>query len=75
MMTNNANSKAVRFSVTIEIGANVDAASHKEAVEFMLERLEGMTISSTEGIEKHDWDCTLSNIKLENELKTLVFAQ
>ncbi len=74
-MTNNANSKAVRFSVAIEIEANVDTASHKEAVEFMLERLAGMTISSVEDTEEHNWDCTLSNIKLENELKTLVFEQ
>ncbi len=74
-MTNDVNSKGVKFSVTIEIEANVDAASHKEAVEFMLERLEGMTISSIEDTEECNWDCTLSNIKLENELKELVFAQ
>ena len=74
-MTNNVNSKTVKFSVTIEMGANVDAATNDGAIEFMLERLSGMTISSVEDTEEHNWDCTLSNIKLENELKELVFAQ
>ena len=74
-MANDVNSKTVKFSVAIEIEANVDAATNEEAVEFMLERLEGMTITSIEGTEEHNWDCTLSDIKLENELKTLAFTQ
>lgn len=65
MMTN----KAVKFPVTIEIEANVDVATNEEAIEFMLERLAGMTITSIESTEERNWDCTLSNIKLENGLK------
>jgi len=54
----------VKFSVVIEIEANVDTATNEEVVEFMLERLEGMTISSIEGTEERNWDCTLSDIEL-----------
>lgn len=54
----------VKFSVMIEIEANVDTATDEGSVEFMLERLEKMTIRSIEGTEERNWDCTLSNIKL-----------
>ena len=74
-MDNDMSSKAVRFSVAIVIEANVGAATNEAAIEFMLERLAGMTITSIEGTEEINWDCTLSNIQLENELKTLEFAQ
>lgn len=74
-MANDVNGKTVRFSVAIVIEANVDAATNEAAIEFMLERLEGMTISSIEDTEERNWDCTLSNIKLENELKTLALTQ
>lgn len=74
-MDNDVNNKTVTFSVAIEIEANVDATTNEAAIEFMLERLAGMTITSIEGTEEISWDCTLSNIQLENELKTLEFAQ
>lgn len=73
-MVNDVNSKAVKFSVVIEIEANVDVATNEGAIEFMLERLAGMTITSIEGTEEINWDCTLSNVKLESELEALVLT-
>ena len=61
------NSGNAKFSVVIEIEANVSAMTNEEVIEFMLERLAGMTIGSIDGTEERDWDCVFSNVELAKE--------